>query len=50
MGRINILIPDEMHRKAKARSALEGLTLTEFINQAISEKLKNGQDKHRDSG
>ncbi len=40
MGRINIEIPDEEHRRAKAVSALKGITLVEYINLAIEEKLK----------
>lgn len=40
MGRINIEIADEEHRKAKAVSALRGMTLLEYINLAIEEKLK----------
>ena len=41
MGRINIEIPDDVHRVAKAACALEDITLIEFINQAIAEKLKH---------
>ena len=40
MGRINIEIPDEEHRRAKAVSALKGITLVEYINLAIEEKLR----------
>jgi len=40
MGRVNIEIPDEVHQKAKVACALKNKTLIEFINEAISEKLK----------
>ena len=40
VGRINIEIPEETHKKVKAISALKGITLIEYINQAIEEKLK----------
>jgi|APFre7841882654_1041346.scaffolds.fasta_scaffold58511_3 hypothetical protein len=40
MGHINIEIPDDDHRKAKAVSALRGMTLVEYINLAIEEKLR----------
>lgn len=40
MGRINIEVPEKTHRIAKAVCAIEGMTLIEFINKAIEEKLK----------
>ena len=40
MGRINIEIPDDIHRRAKSVSALKGVTLFDYINLAIQEKLK----------
>ena len=40
MGRINVEIPDDIHRKAKAVSALKGITLIDYINLAIQEKLR----------
>ena len=40
MGRINIELDEELHRKAKSISALKGLTLFEYINKAIEEKLR----------
>jgi predicted HicB family RNase H-like nuclease len=40
MTRVNIEVNDELHKKAKLASVLEGKTLIEFINQAIEEKLK----------
>jgi len=40
MGRINIEIPDEIHRKVKSASALQAITLVQYINKAIEEELK----------
>ena len=40
MGRINIEIPEDIHRRVKAVSALKGTTLIEYINQSVEEKLK----------
>ena len=39
MGHVNIEIPDEIHRKMKVACALKGLTLIDFINTALREKL-----------
>lgn len=40
MARVNIEVDDEVHKKAKVACAIKGITLIEFINQAIDEKLK----------
>jgi len=40
MGRVNIEIPDEVHKKIKIACAVDSLTLIEFINEAIENKLK----------
>ena len=40
MGRINIEIPADVHRKAKVYCAENGITLIEFIAKAIEEKLR----------
>lgn len=40
MGRVNIEIPDEVHKRMKSVSALKDVTLIEYINTAIEEKLK----------
>lgn len=45
MGRVNIEISEKAHRLAKAVCALEGITLIEFINQAIIEKLEHEEKK-----
>jgi predicted HicB family RNase H-like nuclease len=34
-------IPDDLHRKAKAAAALEGITLKELVIKAVEEYLKN---------
>jgi len=45
MGRINIEIPDEIHRKMKSTCALKGTVLESFINEAVSERLKQDQKR-----
>jgi hypothetical protein len=40
MGRINVPIDDELHRKVKAFSAMHSMTLIEYLNIALEEKLK----------
>jgi len=40
MGRVNIELPEELHKLAKVFCAENGITLIEFIKQAIEEKLK----------
>jgi len=40
MGRVNIEIEDELHKKLKVACALQGKTIQDFINEALIEKLK----------
>lgn len=41
MGVINIkALPDELHREAKAQAARAGMTLQNWIIEAIKEKLE----------
>jgi predicted HicB family RNase H-like nuclease len=41
MATINLRdIPDDLHRKAKAAAALEGITLKELVIKAVKEYLK----------
>ncbi len=47
MGRINIAIPEEHHRQAKVAAALRGITLIQYINEAIEEKLQRQDAKKR---
>ena len=43
MTTINIKVfPDELHRRAKAKAALSGISLKELIIRAITEYLKKG--------
>ncbi len=39
MGHVNIEVPDEIHRKMKVACAQKELTIIEFINAALREKL-----------
>jgi predicted HicB family RNase H-like nuclease len=40
LGRVNIEIQEELHRKMKIACAVSDKTIIEFINEAIAEKLK----------
>jgi predicted HicB family RNase H-like nuclease len=40
VGRVNIEIEEELHKKMKIACAMKGTTIIEFINEAIAEKLK----------
>ena len=40
MGRVNIEIDAELHKKLKIACALTGKTIQQTINEALSEKLK----------
>jgi hypothetical protein len=45
MTRINIEIKDEIHKKAKINSITKGITLIEYVNLSIKEKLKKEKIK-----
>ncbi len=40
MTNINIEIPDELHKKAKVKCAIEEMSIKDFVIKAIEEKLK----------
>lgn len=40
MGRVNVEIQEELHKKMKVACAVSDKTIIEFINEAIIEKLK----------
>jgi predicted HicB family RNase H-like nuclease len=42
MARIHYEVPDELHRQAKARAALNGVTLKDFVIDALAEAVRNG--------
>ena len=50
MTRVNIEIEDELHKKAKLYSLMHNLTLIEYINEAISEKVERDDKKGRGDG
>jgi hypothetical protein len=39
MGHVNMLIPDEIHKKMKVVCAQKEMTIIDFINSALREKL-----------
>ncbi|MGQ0803849.1 MAG: toxin-antitoxin system HicB family antitoxin [Actinomycetota bacterium] len=42
MPRIHYEIPDELHRRAKAEAALQGVTLRDFLIKALELAVANG--------
>ena len=42
---VRIYLPDEVHAQAKARAALEGVTLAAWIETALTEALAKPQKK-----
>ena len=45
MTRINIEIPEELHKKAKIASAVKEKTLRDFIISALEDKLSKEKTK-----
>lgn len=41
MGRVNVEIKEEQHKRMKVACAIKDQTIIDFINKAIEEKLKN---------
>ena len=42
MGQYIITLPDDLHKKAKSEAALTGITLKEFIINALMEYVDKG--------
>lgn len=40
MKRLNIVISADLHKDLKVAAALNGITLQQFVSEAISEKIK----------
>lgn len=40
MVRVNIILEEEIHKKAKINSVIKETTLIEYVNKAIADKLK----------
>lgn len=40
MARVNIDLPDEVHRQAKAAAALRGISLKDFVVAALKDAVK----------
>jgi len=45
MARINIEIPDEVHKKVKVACALKEMTLIAFVHDAIQKKLSSEKEE-----
>lgn len=43
VARIHYEIPDDLHRRAKSAAALAGLTLKDFLQQALEEAVKKSE-------
>lgn len=43
MPRLNVDLPDDLHRRAKAAAALAGLSLKDFVVAAIAVAVKDAE-------
>ena len=43
--RLNVIISSDLHRDLKIAVAKSGVTIAQFVTEAISEKLKKENDK-----
>ena len=46
--RLNVSLSDEMHRAVKVSVAEKGTTITQFVIDAVAEKLENDKKKKED--
>lgn len=37
---LNVRIPDDIHHQAKVAAAIRGITLKEYVTQALAEKVE----------
>ena len=47
MARIHYEIPEDIHRRAKAEAALQGITLRDFVIQALEKAVPKGSASRR---
>jgi predicted HicB family RNase H-like nuclease len=47
VARIHCEIPDELHRKAKSAAALAGITLKDFVEQALADAVRKSEGAKR---
>jgi hypothetical protein len=50
VARIHYDIPDDLHRRAKAAAALEGLTLKDWLISVMIRAVEAGQDEQGEDG
>ncbi len=46
--RIHVLVPDDLHHRAKAAAALRGITLKDYVNEALADAV--ALDERRQPG
>ena len=47
VARIHIVIPDDLHRRAKSAAALQGVTLKDFLTEALAVATRNAEKSTR---
>lgn len=47
VARIHYEIPDDLHRRAKAAAAIEGVTLKDFLIAALAEAVERSDEGQR---
>lgn len=52
MTRLNIALPEELHRRLRLACALKELTIAQLVERALAAKLREGQpfDEQQSSG
>lgn len=45
VARIHIEVPDDLHRRAKAAAAMRGVTLKDFVIQALEDAIDGSDEK-----
>jgi predicted HicB family RNase H-like nuclease len=47
VARIHFVIPDELHRRAKAAAAMRGETLKDYITEALEDAVDSDEKRKR---
>lgn len=38
--KVTLVLPDAVHRRAKSRAVLQGISLSQFVTEALGKKLR----------
>jgi predicted HicB family RNase H-like nuclease len=48
MGRLHVVIPDTLHKRAKAAAAMSGETLKDYVIEAIEAAVQRDEAERQD--